>query len=481
MRAFRRNMRLPLAGALALFLISSAAGLAQAPEKTPGDAAAKTAQKAPAAAPAPASAPARPLRELGVGSFLAAVIWLAAIVALGIVTLPIAWSLFPYLEDRGAGIAKLFGLAVATFLSVILVGFRIFPQGSLVCWASFAALAAASLFCVLLRGPKMRAFWRERRRAILLSEAVFALGFLLFLGFRSFNPEILWGEKPMDFSILNILVRTRRLPSSDPWFAGAPLGYYVFGQEMVAFLTLLTTLSTRFTFNLAFGLLGGTIAQGVFSLARDWGGRLRAGVAGLAFTLFFGNLSGLREWLITQHGRGEPRHLDWHYFWATSRVIPETINEYPLWSLLFADLHAHVRAVPLLLLVAACGLQLLRVHADPWGTPRRRLISALVLGFAAAVQALTNAWDVPLLLGLFVLVTALCALSSPGPILTSLVRSAASGLIAAGAFFVFVRRLWVRGGGAPGWGWNVERGGRGIDVLTHFGLFFFLALAWWAV
>ena len=396
-------MRLPLAGALALFLISSAAGLAEAPEKTPGDAAAaKTAQKAPAAAPAPASAPARPLRELAVGSFLAAVIWLAAIVALGIVTLPIAWSLFPYLEDRGAGIAKLFGLAVATFLSVILVGFRIFPQGSLVCWASFAALAAASLFCVVLRGPKMQAFWRERRRAILLSEAVFALGFLFFLGFRSFNPEILWGEKPMDFSILNILVRTRRLPASDPWFAGAPLGYYVFGQEMVAFLTLLTALSTRFTFNLAFGLLGGALAQGVFSLARDWGGRLRAGVAGLAFTLFFGNLSGLREWLITQHGRGEPRHLDWHYFWATSRVIPETINEYPFWSLLFADLHAHVLALPFFLLVAACAPQLAAGPRGSAGNARREAArgpSARVRR-AAAAQALTNAWDVPLLAGL---------------------------------------------------------------------------------
>ncbi len=131
----------------------------------------------------------------------------------------------------------------------------------------------------------------------------------------------------MDFSILNILVRTQHLPPSDPWLAGAPLGYYTFGQEMVVFLTLLTNLSTRFTFNLAFGMLGGTILQGAFSLARNWGGRLRAGVAGAAFILLLGNLSGLREWLEKK------RALDWDYFWATSRVIRDTINEYPLWSL----------------------------------------------------------------------------------------------------------------------------------------------------
>ncbi len=102
----------------------------------------------------------------------------------------------------------------------------------------------------------------------------------------------------MDFSILNILVRTRSLPPSDPWLAGAPLGYYTFGHEMVVVLTFLTNLSTRFTFNLAFGLLGGTILQGAFTLARNWGGTLRAGIAGGALTVLLGNLAGLREWLV---------------------------------------------------------------------------------------------------------------------------------------------------------------------------------------
>src|SRR5262249_29943166 len=152
---------------------------------------------------------------------------------------------------------------------------------------------------------------------------------------------IYWGEKPMDFSILNILVRAPTLPASDPWFAGAPLGYYAFGHEMVAFLTLLIGLSTRYTFNLAFGLLGGLTMQGAFSLARNWTHRLRGGIAVAVFTTLFGNLSGAREWLVNK------RHLDWDYFWATSRVIPNTINEYPLWSLTFADLHAHVIALPL--------------------------------------------------------------------------------------------------------------------------------------
>ena len=67
------------------------------------------------------------------------------------------------------------------------------------------------------------------------------------------------------------------------------------------FLTLLTGLSTRFTFNLAFGLLGGTILQGAFSLARNWGGTGSAPASrARRSTLLLGNLSGLREWLVAQ-------------------------------------------------------------------------------------------------------------------------------------------------------------------------------------
>ena len=154
-------------------------------------------------------------------------------------------------------------------------------------------------------------FWKRRLsswtsfarwRLVLAGEIAFAAD-SLFIGIRP-STRNFWGEKPMDFSILNVLVRTRTLPASDPWFAGAPLGYYTFGQQMVAFLTLLTGLSTRFTFNLAFGLLGGLLVQGAFTLLRNWTGRLHAGLAGAALTTVLGNLAGLREWLVNHRNAG---------------------------------------------------------------------------------------------------------------------------------------------------------------------------------
>jgi YYY domain-containing protein len=407
------------------------------------------------------------------GSFRAAVAWYVALLLVGAVAAPLCWAAFPLLQDRGFGFARVFGLVIVTFVLTLALTYRYVPNGRPAAAACLALLAAWSAVVFLRNRHDFVRFVRDNRRTLLRGEAVFAAGFLLFLGIRALNPEIYWGEKPMDYSILNILVRARSLPTSDPWLAGAPLGYYTFGQEMVVFLTLLTNLSTRFTFNLAFGLLGGAVLQGAWSLARSFGGTERAGFAGAALTALLGNLSGLREWLVHK------RALDWDYFWATSRVVKDTINEYPFWSLVFADLHAHVFAIPILLLFLAAALHLLRLHGDPVASFRRRLGGALLLGFVAAAEALTNAWDVPLLCGLF-LAAGVCAALVPERLsLRGVGRAAAALVVSAGTAYLLARLLWVRAGTAPAIGKNLEPSASGLDQATVFGLFFYLAIGWW--
>ncbi|HEX7251307.1 MAG TPA: DUF2298 domain-containing protein, partial [Thermoanaerobaculia bacterium] len=257
------------------------------------------------------------------------------------------------------------------------------------------------------------------------------------------------------------------------------LRYYFFGHEMIAFLSLVTGLSTRYTFNLAFGWIGGATFAAAYSLLRNWTGTRRGGVAGVALTAVLGNLAGLREWLINQPAAKQGRHLDWHYFWATSRVVANTINEYPLWSLLFADLHAHVLAIPLFLFLATAALQFVRTHAEERPGLAQRLASAVLLAFAAAAQALTNAWDVPMLTGLLVLTTLVAALPPRRVSARAILRACLSGLVVAACVLALVLPLWVRGGVTPGHGKNGEPPADGVDILTVFGLFFFLAFAWW--
>ena len=57
------------------------------------------------------------------------------------------------------------------------------------------------------------------------TELLFWGVFLFFLAVRAFNPEVFWGEKPMDFSFLNALTRATTLPPPEPWFSGSTLHY----------------------------------------------------------------------------------------------------------------------------------------------------------------------------------------------------------------------------------------------------------------
>src|SRR5262249_58098962 len=73
---------------------------------------------------------------------------------------------------------------------------------------------------------------------------------------------------------------------------------------------------------------------------------------------------------------------------------------------------------------------------------------------------------------------AVAALSGGRPRATALARSGAAVAVAAGIGFLLVQPLWVRGAGPPGWGASpVRDAAHGVDVLTVFGLFFFLCIA----
>ena len=415
------------------------------------------------------------MSALPVGSVLALLIWYAALLVVQAAAFPIAYRLLPRLADRGFGLSRVLGVALPTYLLTLAVTLKAVRSGRPAALVCFGLLLAAGAAAFLSRRSEILAFLAQHRRQLVLSEAVFLFGFALFTYLRSQTPEIYWGEKPMDFSILNILVRTQTLPPSDPWFSGAPLRYYFLGQEMIAWLSLVTGLSTRFTFNLAFGFLGGATLQGAFGLIASWTGRLGAGLLGAAMTGLLGNVAGLREWLVVRRPKHEP--LNWHYFWATSRVLPDTVNEYPFWSFVFADLHAHALAIPLFLLFAASALSLVRSHADPESKLSERLAGAALLGLAAALQALTNAWDAPLLAGVLLLLPLVTA-AAPGLRPRSILRAVASGGLSLAVAFAAARPVWPAGN-LVGYGRNWEPPPAGVLILNVFGLFFFLLLAWW--
>lgn len=379
--------------------------------------------------------------------------WAAALEALGAAALPAAAWAFPSCEERAIGFSRIFGWLICAWLIWLLQHLAGAPFSPGVCWGVVCCAAAVMIWRF---GPRAwLRLWGRIWREWAAAAAVFWGMFLLALAFRSMNPEIFWGEKPMDFTFLNYFIRQQSLPPEDPWAAGRGMGYYYFGYYLFAFLHQLSGADPRVGYNLAVASCGGFLAVAVFSAVRLWTGR-----AGLAAAFaFLAAGCGNFEW-IRLAAAGRP--LDYSFFWDTARLLsPPAFAEHPAWALIFGDLHPHLISQPFFAaLVAAASVLFLRGG-------RAAPLPALVWGGLIAI----NGWDA--ITG-GALAAAFGLFSAIGGDLgwrAALGRFAWLCAAAAMLFFPFLPVLWEAGrfAGTAAWSAAAEFNSPGA-ILRHFGV-----------
>lgn len=378
--------------------------------------------------------------------------WLAASL-MALLGWPILWRLAPHLADRGYGLARVFGLLLVAYGAWLLASLRLVPFGRGSLLLGFVALAVASALALRGRWQQLGSYVRSCWPALAGGELAFTLGFALCLGMRLVNPD-LWhptfgGEKPMDFAYLNAVIKSDYFPPYDPWFAGGSINYYYFGFVLVATLVKLTGILPANAFNLALALWFGLLCQATFSVAYNFfllrpGSPVRirkvalaAGGLAVVLVALAGNLDAvvqLRDALWKASGvtfqsgipllAGAARAvgglvalargggtLDFD-FWRSTRLIgpedPGPIHEFPFFSFLYGDLHAHLLALPFTLLVLGLTLELLRsrrlrgllsgpLNRDwpPAGELARFALLLALLGLSLGALRATNTWDFP--------------------------------------------------------------------------------------
>lgn len=204
-----------------------------------------------------------------------------------------------------------------------------------------------------------------------------AFGLLAYL--RLPNLAVTATEKPMDFAILNTLLRPGTFPPLDPWLAGFELPYYYWGFMPWALPAKLSALAPDVVFNLLVATLAMVSAQAAWALARGLGGSRRTGIMAAGLVVFGGTLEGWRQWLSGV----DLADID---LWAPSRQITGTITEFPLFTFHLGDLHPHLLSVPLMLVAIFLG----RALGARRGRPPLPLLALTALVFGAAAAA--NPW-----------------------------------------------------------------------------------------
>ena len=515
--------------------------------------------------------------------FLGALLWYLSVSLLGLLVYPLLRRALPGLADRGYPLARTAGMLLLAWSVWILGSYRV-PFSRLTISIVLILMALTGLVLAYRQRDELQREFKARRRFFLLVELL-ALGlFVAFLLVRFGNPD-LWhpwkgGEKPMDFSYFNAVLKSTSFPPYDPWFSGGYLNYYYFGFVFVGVLVKWLGIVPSIAYNLILPTIFSLIGLGAFSIAYNLSARsstwpeeeaavladaaledlLEAkaeaeqddphnadgsdadedlpvhflmkdfwiGLAGTTGMILVGNLGTVRmifqgyQKIVAPGGVLEGTNIFQHWIWAIqgfvralggaslpyglgdwywipSRAIPapgdvEPITEFPLFTMLYADPHAHMFAMPIALLALAVPVAVVlgRGRWRSWGAA---LLTFLLGGLAIGALRPTNTWDFYpyLALGVVGITYALLAHFQPSekslermPFLKSIPALSLRILAAAGAAALLVALAHLMYQPFADWyglGYSKIALWKGTHTpvgayLTHWGLFLFVIVSW---
>lgn len=406
---------------------------------------------------------------------LTTVVWWLMVVLLGWVFFPITYTVFRGLPTRGYALSRILSLLLISYFGWILASLSLLPNTRTVLTFGLALFGILSLWLFVRQAPQIARFVRSHLAYIgvveLIGVTLFAASLLIRLG----NPDVwdvIWGgEKPMDLSYFNAVLKSTTFPPYDPWYAGGYINYYYYGFVYVGSLTKLLGIVPTTAYNLIIPMLFSFTGLGVFGLAynlvvglvQNQKSRIQnvnkrallAGFTALTLCVLLGNLAQvgvmLDAWERTSdstintgiEGLDRVARMidgatdivftdrtaaigtgDW--FWTATRAINITpgeaapITEFPFFTFLYADLHAHMIALPLAILALGWAVSLVmgarnvsrRNRAGLRDLPGLPIVQTVLIWFvgslAIGVLRPANTWDWPtyLFLGLLAVVYA---------------------------------------------------------------------------
>ena len=463
---------------------------------------------------------------------LASVAWWLLVTLIGWSAFPLTRVLLPGLRDGGYPLARIVGLVVTGWGSWMLSSLRVPFTRSLIL-VVLIVMALASLLAGWLDRRNLSVFLRQRRREIAWVEILALALFALDLAIRLGNPD-LWhpakgGEKPMDLSYLTAVLKSTSFPPYDPWLAGGVINYYYYGFVLIAVPIKLLGLIPSSAYNLVIPTIFSMLGLAGYSLAYNlvahggerWTGARRpnprlAGMAAALALVLLGNLGTVQIVYEGFKRIGTPVGQEsgtlavgaWHavlgaakyatlqdnlqvpldqWYWNPSRVIPPAngeagpITEFPFFTFLYADLHAHMISRLLTLLALAWMISWLLWADSHRPRPPVQMAGSLLLG-GLALGALypTNLGDYPTYWGLGLVAAAAGAWVYHRRISLRMVLEA--GVTALGLLgLAYALYLPFHAAYAAGYGsvelWRGSRTPLSAYLVVH-GLFLFVLVSW---
>ncbi|TAH75141.1 MAG: hypothetical protein EWM47_00245 [Anaerolineaceae bacterium] len=365
--------------------------------------------------------------------------WWLVILILGIIFMPLSGLLFSNLSDKGYLFSKTIGIAVTGYLMWMLSAIKImrFTTVSSIITVGIGLILNLFIMFYFKRFYKSSGstkytekkfistyFKKENIRIFITEELLFFIIFLIFTYIRGFKPEAYGTEKFMDYGFMTTMMRSDYMPPQDFWFSGTHLNYYYVGQFVATFLTRLSFVDVSLGYNLMLMMTGAFAFVLPFSIVYNliirYGekdakrSRVLAGIGGLiggSGVCIAGNMHYPIYGLIIPFFKNltsEVKSSYSYWFPDATRYIgysPETndktIHEFPAYSFILGDLHAHVVNILFVVTVLAILLSWLYGQADRYRdtkTIKEEVFNPqiIMLGFFIGLFHTTNFWDYPI-------------------------------------------------------------------------------------
>ena len=341
------------------------------------------------------------LLTMGSGDTVNVVLWSMLIFLFGIGVFPLTAKIFNKFGTGGFIISQALGI-ILTSLVIWTFTYMQITRFNLPCIiGTYVVISAVCWGIKPLRKSALSKLTEPLfvERAV-LEETAFVVIFCLMCYFKGYLPDINGQEKYMDYGFIMSMLRNDTLPAKDMWLAGSNINYYYFGQFIWALvikcsfikpavaynIALCSAMALPFAMAFSFGtmLVETAIKHGFHDspIPKYLGGTLTAfavSIWGNSHSFFYdpdsigNNLVPLFAKLGCEVGNYQ------NFFYPDStRYIgynPKianaggdfTIEEFPFYSYLIGDLHAHVISMLIILVIACLMLAFINSAAYPGG------------------------------------------------------------------------------------------------------------------
>jgi YYY domain-containing protein len=374
-------------------------------------------------------------------------IWYLFIFILGLAVYPIVRLAMPGLADKGYPLSRALGLVIFAYLAW-LAGSVGIPYTRTTIAIVFGVIFVTGAVLGHLQRDALIEEFKTKYKYFLTIEGLFLAFFLVDLLIRLGNPD-LWhpakgGERPMDFSYFNAVIKSTSFPPYDPWFADGYINYYYYGFVIVGTPVKLLGIVPSIAYNFILPTLFATVGISAFSLGwnllqKDEGGRMEdensflvihpssfvSGLSASLLAILLGNLGTLQLIYQKMQQLGAAGMFSWEssffqrltwawqglmltfkgiplpigpgdWYWNPSRVVPpgpdNSITEFPLFTFLYSDLHAHMIVMPIALLALSWALSVVAARAR-WQNQASAGLGLVVGGLIVGAAYPTNLSD----------------------------------------------------------------------------------------